>query len=110
MRTANGPEHPGQDILAEGIKVPLSKFCVWFGVPRRTVYYRPTEGRPTLRKADQSHDRAETVLRLQDRGLRLGLNKNRVQRVFQLRGWQVRKRPVGMHRQRLDSIPHAIGN
>ena len=25
----------------------------------------------------------------------LGFNKNTVQRVFQLKGWQVRKRPVG---------------
>lgn len=32
-----------QGLLAEGIKVPLTKLCAWFGVSRRTVYYRPTK-------------------------------------------------------------------
>ena len=34
----------------------------------------------------------------------LGFNKNTVQRVFQLKGWQVRKRPVGM-RPRIEPVP-----
>ena len=34
----------------------------------------------------------------------LGGNKNTVQRVFQLKGWQVRKRPAGM-RPRIEAIP-----
>lgn len=34
----------------------------------------------------------------------LGFNKNTVQRVFQLKGWQVRKRPMG-HRPRIEALP-----
>ena len=34
----------------------------------------------------------------------LGFNKNTVQRVFQLKGWQVRKRPVGF-RPRIQALP-----
>lgn len=37
-----------QGLLAEGIKVPLTKLCAWFGVPRRTVYYRPTKAAPKV--------------------------------------------------------------
>ena len=34
----------------------------------------------------------------------LGMNKNTVQRIFQLMGWQVRKRPVGF-RPRIQALP-----
>lgn len=34
----------------------------------------------------------------------LGFNKNTVQRIFQLKGWQVRKRPVGF-RPRIEALP-----
>ncbi|WP_420023920.1 DDE-type integrase/transposase/recombinase [Cereibacter azotoformans] len=34
----------------------------------------------------------------------LGFNKNTVQRVFQLKNWQVRKRPIGM-RPRIEAVP-----
>ncbi|MBR7784867.1 IS3 family transposase, partial [Undibacterium sp. LFS511W] len=34
----------------------------------------------------------------------LGFNKNTVQRIFQLRGWQVKKRPVGF-RPRVQALP-----
>ncbi|WP_158235158.1 hypothetical protein [Comamonas sp. 26] len=34
----------------------------------------------------------------------LGLNKNTVQRIFRIKGWQVRKRPVGF-RPRIQSLP-----
>lgn len=37
-----------QGLLAEGIQVPLTKLCAWFGVPRRTVYYRPTKAVPKV--------------------------------------------------------------
>ncbi|WP_199725345.1 IS3 family transposase, partial [Gemmobacter lutimaris] len=76
-----------QGLLAEGIKVPLTKLCAWFGVPRRTVYYRPTKAAPKVDprfaepiKAMIEHRGgsenslgdcfpAKTVLRLQDGGL-----------------------------------------
>ncbi|SDX94753.1 hypothetical protein, partial [Roseicitreum antarcticum] len=31
-------------------------------------------------------------------------NKNTVQRIFQIKGWQVRKRPIGM-RPRIEAVP-----
>ena len=34
----------------------------------------------------------------------LGFNKNTVQRIFQIKGWQVRKRAVGM-RPRIQAVP-----
>ena len=97
-----------QGLLAEGIKVPLTKLCAWFGVPRRTVYYRPTKAVP---KADPRF--AEPIKAMIEQepsfGYRtvawlLGFNKNTVQRVFQLKGWQVRKRPIGM-RPRIEAVP-----
>jgi len=34
----------------------------------------------------------------------LSMNKNTVQRVFQLKGWQVKRRPIG-HRPRIEALP-----
>ena len=34
----------------------------------------------------------------------LGYNKNTVQRIFQIKGWQVRKRPVGF-KPRIQALP-----
>ena len=31
-----------QGLKEDGIQVPMTKLCRWFEVPRRTVYYRPT--------------------------------------------------------------------
>jgi putative transposase len=36
----------------------------------------------------------------------LQFNKNTVQRIFQIKGWQVRKRAVG-HRPRIEALPSA---
>ena len=37
-----------EGLLAEGISVPLAKLCAWFGVPRRTIYYKPTKAAPKV--------------------------------------------------------------
>ena len=29
-----------EGLLADGVAVPLTKLCAWFGVPRRTVCYK----------------------------------------------------------------------
>lgn len=96
---ATGPRDHGEEmiqsnhqgLLAEGIKVPLTKLCAWFGVPRRTVYYLPTKAAPKVDprfseplKAMIEHRGgsenspgdcfpAKTVLRLQDRSLASGV-------------------------------------
>ena len=32
-----------QGLLSEGIMVSIAKLCACFGIPRRTVYYKPTK-------------------------------------------------------------------
>ena len=94
-----------EGLLADGIAVPLTKLCAWFGVPRRTVYYRPTKSEP---KVDPRF--AEPIKALIEKepsfGYRwlLGFNKNTVQRIFQIKGWQVRKRSIGA-RPRIEALP-----
>jgi putative transposase len=92
----------------EGWVVSVSQLCRWFGVPRRTVYYRPTKALPKVRP-----ELAEPIKALIEQqpsfGYRtvaglLGMNKNTVQRIFQIKGWQVRKRAIG-HRPRIEALP-----
>lgn len=85
-----------EGLLADGIAVPLAKLCAWFGVPRRTVYYKSTKAAP---KVDPRFAEPIKVMIEQEPsfGYRtvawlLGFNKNTVQRIFQIKGWQVRKR------------------
>ena len=97
-----------QGLKADGIHVSISKLCQWFGVPRRTVYYLPTKAGPKVDprfvepiKAMIEENPAfgyRTVAHLLD------FNKNTVQRIFQLKGWQVKKRPVGF-RPRVEALP-----
>ena len=97
-----------QGLLADGIAVPLTKLCGWVGVPRRTVDYMPTKAAPKVdpRFADPIKAMIEKVLSLGYRTVAwlLGLNKNTVQRIFQIKGWQVRKRPIGV-RPRIEAVP-----
>ncbi|MBT2869263.1 transposase family protein [Chromobacterium violaceum] len=73
--------------------------CRWFGIPRRTVYYREQKAEPKL----QQHFVEPINAMIEENpsfGYRtvaglLGLNKNTVQRIFQHKGWQVKKRSVG---------------
>ena len=89
-----------QGLLADGIAVPLTKLCAWFGVPRRTVYYKPIKAAPRVdpRFADPIKPMIEKEPSFGYRTVAwlLGFNKNTVQRIFQIKGWQVRKRPIGM--------------
>ena len=97
-----------QGLKEDGVEVSLVKLCQWFGVARRTVYYRATKGQPKLQEQFVKPIKAmieenplfgyRTVAHLLD------FNKNTVQRVFQLMGWQVRKRPVGF-RSRIQALP-----
>ena len=97
-----------QGLKEDGVEVSLVKLCEWFGVARRTVYYQATKGQPKLQEQFVRPIKAmieenpsfgyRTVAHL------LEFNKNTVQRVFQLMGWQVRKRPVGF-RPRIQALP-----
>lgn len=97
-----------QGLKDDGHEVSISRLCRWFGVPRRTVYYRPS------RKAPELQDRfvgpiKQMIEESPSFGYRtvaglLGFNKNTVQRIFQLKGWQVRKRAIGF-RPRVQAVP-----
>ncbi|WP_197716170.1 hypothetical protein [Cereibacter sphaeroides] len=84
-----------EGLLADGITVPLTKLCAWFGVPRRTVYHKPTKASPEVdpRFAEPIKAMIEKEPSFGYRTVAwlLGFNKNTVQRVFQLKNWQVRK-------------------
>lgn len=97
-----------EGLLADGFAVPLTKLCPWFGVQRRTVYYKPVKSPPKIDPVFEEPIKAmieenpsfgyRTVASL------LGFNKNTVQRIFQLKGWQMCKRPVGS-RPRIEAHP-----
>ena len=97
-----------QGLAEDGFKVSLVKLCQWFEMPRRTVYYRATQAAPKVQEQFVKPVKAmieenpsfgyRTVAHL------LGFNKNTVQRIFQLKGWQVRKRPMGF-RPRIQALP-----
>lgn len=94
--------------MEDGLDVPISKLCRLFGVPRRTVYYQPTRSAPKVNPVLAA--RIKTLIEEEPSfGYRtvaglLEMNKNTVQRIFQLKGWQVRKRPVGL-RPRIEALP-----
>ncbi|GAA3970785.1 IS3 family transposase [Allohahella marinimesophila] len=84
----------------EGAVVTVSQVCRWAGYSRRSWYYKTSRAKPKI-----NLELATRVKRLIDTlpyaGYRtvawlLGENKNTIQRLFQLKGWQVRKRRVGM--------------
>jgi len=97
-----------QGLKADGYTVSISKLCRWFGVPRRTVHYRPTRKAPTT-QVRFSQPIKQMIEENPSFGYRtvahlLGFNKNTVQRIFQLKRWQVKKRPVGF-RPRVQALP-----
>ena len=97
-----------QGLKADGFEVSISKLCLWFGVARRSLYYKRSRATPKVDPAFAEPIKAlieeepsfgyRTVANL------LGFNKNTVQRIFQIKGWQVRKRPIG-RRPRIEAIP-----
>ena len=97
-----------QGLKADGYSASISQLCRWFEIPRRTMYYRPTKKVPAVQECF-----AEPIKKMLEEhpsfGYRtvahlLNFNKNTVQRIFQLKGWQVRKRPVGF-RPRAQAMP-----
>ena len=82
-----------QGLKADGIDVSMSKLCQWFEVPRRTVYYQPTKAAPKV-DAKLAEPIKAMIEENPSFGYRtvahlLDFNKNTVQRIFQLKGWQV---------------------
>lgn len=97
-----------QGLLADGFRVSMSQLCRWFDQPRRTVYYRPPKAPPKVKQ-----ELAEPIKALIEPEPSFGyptvvglltMNKNTVQRIFKLKGWQVRTRVVG-RRPRIEALP-----
>ena len=40
-----------QGLKDDGFEVPLTKLCRWFGVARRSVYYKPSRATPKVNPA-----------------------------------------------------------
>src|SRR5690625_838858 len=98
-----------QGLKDDGYNVSIAKLCRWFNVPRRTMYYKPVKNSvPKIQERFAKPIKAmieenpsfgyRTVAWL------LGFNKNTMQRIFQLKGWQVRKRSIGF-RPRVEALP-----
>lgn len=90
--------------------MPVTKLCTWFDVPRRTIYYKPTKAAPKLDEKFVQPIKAlieeEPSFGYRTVAWLLGFNKNTVQRIFQIKGWQVRKRSIGS-RPRVEVLPSA---
>ena len=97
-----------QGLQADGITVSIAKLCRWFGVPRRTAYYRsvkaPAKVQPRFAEPIKALIEESPSFGYRTVAYLLGFNKNTVQRVFQLKGWQVKKRPIGL-RPRIQALP-----
>ena len=97
-----------QGLKEDGYNVSVAKLCRWFNVPRRTVYYKPVKAVPKVQ--DRFAKPIKTMIEANPSfGYRtvawlLGFNKNTVQRIFQLRGWQVKKRAISF-RPRIEALP-----
>lgn len=97
-----------QGLKADGVHVSTSKLCKWLEVPRRTAYYKPSKAAPKI-KPELAEPIKAMIEESPSFGYRtvahlLGFNKNTVQRIFQLKGWQVRKRAIGL-RPRIQALP-----
>ncbi|WP_197457653.1 IS3 family transposase [Snodgrassella sp. CFCC 13594] len=97
-----------EQFQADCLEVSLSRLCAWFGVARHSIYYRPHKKSAVVKacyaelikqliEADPSFG-YRTVAAL------LGMNKNTVQRVFQLKGWKFRKCSIG-RRPCIQAVP-----
>lgn len=96
------------ELVEERVSVNVSKVCAVLDYPRRSFYYKEKR-----RQRQVNESLAGRIRRVIDAlpyaGYRtvawlLGENKNTVQRIFQIKGWQVRKRKSG-HRPRVQSLP-----
>ena len=97
-----------QGLKEDGFTVSTSKLCQWFGVPRRTVYYKPVKSASKVQECFAGPIKAmieeNPSFGYRTVAHRRGLNKDTVQRIFQLRGWKVKKRPIGF-RLRVQALP-----
>ena len=99
--------HIQQGLMEVGFIVPMAKLCRWFEVHRRTVCYKPVKSTPKTQErfADPVKQMIEAEASFGYRPVArlLQFNKNMVQRIFQFKGCQDRKRAIG-HRLRIEAL------
>lgn len=93
---------------SEGKTVTLSQIAKWFGIPRRTLYYRPRKRIRRVSAELESHVKM-MMEKFPTYGYRriavlIKANRKSVQRILQIRNWQVRRRPKGS-RPRAQAMP-----
>lgn len=85
-----------QGLREDGFHVSMVKLCRWFGVARRSVYDKPTKAppmvKPELAERITALIEAEPCFGYRTVAGLLRTNKNTVQRIFQIKGWQCRRR------------------
>ena len=86
-------------MIKEGYKVSITQLSKWFNIPRRTLYYKPKK-RVTKLDQDRVKRVKEKIEQFPTYGYRrlallTGMNKKAVQRILQIKGWQVKKRTKG---------------
>ena len=96
------------EMHAKGYQISITKLCRLFGIKRRSFYYKPITKTQKLNQ-DRVEKLKEAMERFPSYGYRrlalvLGMNKKAVQRILQIKGWQVKKRSKG-HRPRAKTIP-----
>lgn len=76
--------------------MPLVKLCAWFGVPRRTVCYKPTKAAlaidPRFAEPIKAMIEENPSFGYRTVAFLPGFNKNTVQRIFQLKNCKRRLR------------------
>ncbi len=97
-----------QALKADRVEVSTLQLCRWFEVPRRTVSYGQSKAPP---KVHERFERSIKAMIEQDLSLAyrtvaglLNFNKNTVQRIFQIRGLQVKQRAI-VFRPRVQAMP-----
>jgi putative transposase len=96
------------EMRVEGYKVSITQLSRWFKIPRRTLYYKPKVRKQKIDpvRVKQVKEKMELFPTYGYRRLALilDMNKKAVQRILQLKGWQVRKRAKG-HRPGTKAMP-----
>ena len=95
-----------QGLAQEGCRVSLVKLCRWFDLPSRTLYYRSIKTAPKVQEQLSALIEEHPSFGYRTVAYLLRMNKNTVQRIFQLKGRQARKRAVGF-RPRIQALPSA---
>lgn len=87
--------------------VPLVRRATAHGVLPASQEGR-TQVAGALRGAGQGTDRGEPLVRVPHGGAPAGLQQEQVQRIVQIKSWQLRQRPVGF-RPRIQALPSVAG-